>query len=396
MTRLIQCLALFLIYSPLVGIIPLDGGNGFKQWKKSFMENILMAYGSVIGMNLFFLILPFLYQISFFNNLILDRIMSMLFIIAGLSLIKKFMKLLGGFIGAADASDTGKDVAESVKNTGAKAAGMTMKAAAIGVGIGKIGARGYGVVAKKIGKGIGNKISESKKKKWLKKNEGKTEQDYKAHLKEKADEKAAKKAQGHPKLKKVGKVTGAIVAGVGALAFGGVGAVAGLFQKKQTEKRPVYKKNEKGEYVDKDGNPTTDKSKMVQETDDKGNPLEEEVETVPSGLKAFGKGLLDLSGTSLKLAGEISGITSLFKSLSDSKVFDSAKEGIAMFGQSIGAFKKDSVPDALQTAKQKEDAKGDKEKEAHKEHMKAIEEQNKLSNEMLDAIKKLTNKFEGK
>lgn len=398
-TRLIQCLALFLIYSPLIGIIPLDGGNGYKSWKKSFIENILMAYGAVIGMNLFFLILPFFYEISFFNNIVLDRIMSMLFIIAGLSLIKKFMKLLSGFIGAADANDTGKDVAEGFKSTGAKAAGMGMAAAGVGVGIGKAGAA---VANATVGKGvrsIGNKIKANKIAA-----DKKARTVHSSRMKDPDDKRYQNKQKRYNKIRdRLGLAEGDYV---------GRDEIAQAKLKKNKlaskirnagfiDKAMIDDVVKNGSYQDMVALAQLSNEERENRRDsgaDVGKAIKLKEDRVPKehpNLQAFGKGMLDVTGATFKLAGDVMGISSLFKSLGDAGAIDKAKQAIVSFGQAAHLFKKDvdgkdKIPDSLKTKKQTED----EQKAAQKLQFKYNEDTSATASKTLSAIEELNKTLE--
>ena len=59
MMRLIKSAAMFLIYPPLLGLSPMDDFGAFKKWSSEFIKQILSAFGAIIGINLLFLILPF-------------------------------------------------------------------------------------------------------------------------------------------------------------------------------------------------------------------------------------------------------------------------------------------------------------------------------------------------
>ena len=68
MTRLVKGAALFLVYPALLGIAPMDNFKAFKSWGTNFLQQILMAFGSIVGMNLLLLILPYVQTISFFER----------------------------------------------------------------------------------------------------------------------------------------------------------------------------------------------------------------------------------------------------------------------------------------------------------------------------------------
>ncbi len=152
MKRLIICVVLFIIQAPVIGISPLDGGNGFKEWKSKFLSYFIAGYGTVAGMNLFFLILPVLENISFFNIFILDKLFDIVIVIAGLTLISKMVSLVSGFIGAADLEKEGKDMREGMKDVAVGAATKTLKTANLGLQLGRYALTGG--VNKKIMNGI--------------------------------------------------------------------------------------------------------------------------------------------------------------------------------------------------------------------------------------------------
>lgn len=152
MTRLIQLVVLFFVFPPLIGIAPLDDGNAFKAWRKQFISDVLMAYGAIVGMNLFLLILPFLNTISFFNIAVLDRIMNIFLMLAGLTMVKNLIKMISTFIGGSDANASGEETRKAVGDVGGKALATTVKAANVGLKVGKgafglMGAAGRGVAS---------------------------------------------------------------------------------------------------------------------------------------------------------------------------------------------------------------------------------------------------------
>ena len=338
--------------------------------------------------------------------------MSMLFIIAGLSLIKKFMKLLSGFIGAADANETGKDVAESVKSVGMKAGVATLGAAGIGVGAGVLMAKGYGALGKKLGVGkLGDKIRDhraaSKAAKEEKKNKKKEEEYRKQYTDANGvvDEEKVKrammyegmfgkgsehhKAENKARLKKVGLVIGGALA-VAALGPMAIGALTG--KKKVTEKKPVYEKDDKGNFI------TDEKGDKVIKKDKDGNAMYEEVQTEIPAFKAFGQGLLDLGGSTMKLAGDITGLSGLIKAFGEAGGIDKAKEGIVRFGQGIGTIKTGvdgkamDIPKWLKTKSQTDQ----EDKDALKAQQTAVTEMKGIQEKTLEELKKLIKSIDEK
>ena len=99
MTRLFMCIGLFLIAPPLFGLAPMDGGKAGKSWRESFTKQVLMTYGSVVGMNLMLMILPYMNTIDFFNIGIADYFARTLLIIVGLITIKAFIGVCSSLVG---------------------------------------------------------------------------------------------------------------------------------------------------------------------------------------------------------------------------------------------------------------------------------------------------------
>ncbi len=155
MKRFFMCLVLILIMPAIVGVSPLDGGNGFKNWVKNFVSNAIMAYGAVVGMNLVLVILPFINNIAFFDIPIADLLCQTLFMIVGMLVIKDVIAMISSLIGGADAYKQGDDISKDVKKTAGKIASTAMKfavpAARLGTGAVKFAAKGAVKGAKFIG-----------------------------------------------------------------------------------------------------------------------------------------------------------------------------------------------------------------------------------------------------
>lgn len=128
MTRLFMCIGLFLINPPLFGLAPFDGGKAAKGWRDAFVKQVLMAYGAVIGMNIMFLILPYMNEISFFNISIADYLAQTLVLIVGLITIKAFISVVSGLVGGEDANKAGEGIAKEVGAVAGKATKMTVGA----------------------------------------------------------------------------------------------------------------------------------------------------------------------------------------------------------------------------------------------------------------------------
>ena len=157
-----------------------EGGLG--KWRTAFIGQVLSAYGTILSLNLFFIIVRVLLSIEVnftstgsddlsgaLTDGLMTLILKMVFVLAGCLLIEKFSKEIGAYFGADDAMGAGKEMAGQVgdlamKGVGAAAmvasggAGMLMKGGKLAGGIaGKIGKSGIGQskFGQVVGKGIG-------------------------------------------------------------------------------------------------------------------------------------------------------------------------------------------------------------------------------------------------
>ena len=109
----------------------MDDFGAFKKWRTEFIQQILMAFGSVIGMNIFFLVLPYINNIAFFNIYLIDAIVSVVVMVTGLMIIKSLISFFSGLVGGADALKEGDDIKGDLGKTLATSAKV-----AVGVGSG--------------------------------------------------------------------------------------------------------------------------------------------------------------------------------------------------------------------------------------------------------------------
>ena len=131
--RMINVFALFLVYPVLLGINPLDEGKAFNSWKSEFISNIFMSYGAVVGMNIVFMILPLLQNISFFNSLLPDLIFNMVILIGALLSIKKVIATFSQLVGGKDAQAEGAEAKEESKKIAFAGAEKAIKVARLAV-----------------------------------------------------------------------------------------------------------------------------------------------------------------------------------------------------------------------------------------------------------------------
>ena len=423
MTRLLQLIALFIVFPALIGIMPLDEGNAFASWRKQFVSDVLMAFGAVVGMNIFFLILPFFQTISFFNNSFLDGIMNMIIVIAGLTLIKKFIGLVSGFIGGTDANKEGETTRQDVTASAVKGVAGTMGAAKLGIGM--ISPMFGGM--KSGFKALGNKLGNTK-----------TGQKIKAASKAKADRKTDEKIN-----KMLGRAKGSQVSPEERAAYSNLKKLDRTERKvilKQVKTHAdraneyreqgfdsnaklaskdaenVFKTNLTGkEYKQHAENTVNRRYKRAQnvasifgqdpskikkgsvQTDEDGNVTN--IETGDRMFKGLGTAFVDFGQTLVKTIGDVTGASGAWKKLADSGAIDSAKESVQKIMNTAGVSirnKEGAVYSPLATKKDKEADERDRAEQAQKQQLAELKNISEYERSTIDAIKTLTEEIKKK
>ena len=101
--RIISLVLLFVI-SPLpMSSAPLDDGERFKMWREQTINKFITAYGGLLALNIFSLMLPMIVNINFFSmggpiNNIANGIARLLFIIGGAFACHRGMALIGNLV----------------------------------------------------------------------------------------------------------------------------------------------------------------------------------------------------------------------------------------------------------------------------------------------------------
>lgn len=134
--RIFDIILLYIVSPASVSTIPLDDGGRFKIWREMLISKILGAYGIILSMNIFFLIVPQVANISFFENAFKDGIVQLLFVLGGAFAITKanmvIAQLTGSNAGAQEAQQmlgnitTGMHMARTVGHVAAGTAGMIL------------------------------------------------------------------------------------------------------------------------------------------------------------------------------------------------------------------------------------------------------------------------------
>lgn len=134
--RIFDIILLYIVSPASVATIPLDDGGRFKIWREMLISKILGAYGIILSMNIFFLIVPQVGNISFFGNAFKDGVVQLLFVLGGAFAITKanmvIAQLTGSNAGAQEAQQmlgnisTGMHMMRTVGHVAAGTTGMIL------------------------------------------------------------------------------------------------------------------------------------------------------------------------------------------------------------------------------------------------------------------------------
>ena len=156
--RIFDIVLLYIISPVSISTIPLDEGNRFKVWKDMLISKILSAYGIILVMNLFFLIIPQVYQIQFFDNSFQNGVVYILFLIGGSFAVTKASRVISQLTGA---PATGGEMAQMIYNIrSALAFTRATKGVVNGIIGGAVGGSDYKQMRKK-GKTKGESLNAS-------------------------------------------------------------------------------------------------------------------------------------------------------------------------------------------------------------------------------------------
>ena len=134
--RIFDIVIHFIVMPGFVSTIALDDGSRFSKWKDGLIKAIFGAYGVILGLNFFFILVPILkdatqiftasdlpssLQGSFVGNSIfanpdvLNNIVYILFLLVAFTLIKSMPSMIAGWFGGNDYVKEGSDVRGAVK-----------------------------------------------------------------------------------------------------------------------------------------------------------------------------------------------------------------------------------------------------------------------------------------
>lgn len=92
-------LVILYILSPLsIASTVVDGGARFKMWRDQTLTKFAVGYGTIIGLNVYLLVINAIIGVTFFENQWLNMLVKILFIVGGALSMKKAMALVGNLV----------------------------------------------------------------------------------------------------------------------------------------------------------------------------------------------------------------------------------------------------------------------------------------------------------
>lgn len=123
--RIYEIIYLFFCMPVSMSTLPLDDGARFKNWREQFLTKIILAYGAVLSVNVFALVLPFIQQISIPNVSEFGNAVFIIFMtVGGAMLIPAGQTLFARLFGTADDMHAGGGWLRSAFYGGRVAGGM--------------------------------------------------------------------------------------------------------------------------------------------------------------------------------------------------------------------------------------------------------------------------------
>ena len=132
--RIYEIIYLYFCMPVSMSTLPLDDGARFKNWREQFVTKIILAYGAVLSVNVFVLLLPLIQQMSLpgvggFGN----SIFTIFMIVGGSMVIPAGQTLFARLFGTADDMHAGGGWLRSAYYGGRVVGGLTIGLAAKGV-----------------------------------------------------------------------------------------------------------------------------------------------------------------------------------------------------------------------------------------------------------------------
>ena len=132
--RIYEIIFMYLCMPVSMSTLPLDDGARFKNWREQFLTKIILAYGAVLSVNIFILILPLIQQMSItgvgdFTN----SVFLIFMIVGGAMVIPAGQTLFARLFGTADDMHAGGGWLRSAYYGGRMVSAMTVGLALKGI-----------------------------------------------------------------------------------------------------------------------------------------------------------------------------------------------------------------------------------------------------------------------
>ena len=175
-SRVITLLGLLFIEPLALGVMPVDNGTAFGEWRKHYIARIISVFMALIAMNVFYIVCPIFLTIEFFPTALAwaNGVVQVIFIIALLGSVAKldvlFNKVFSGEKIGADAavSAGGASILADTKTAVGQVGRVARAGIGLGVGLAKTGVRAtIGAVSGgfALGSGIAQQVNRNRRNK---------------------------------------------------------------------------------------------------------------------------------------------------------------------------------------------------------------------------------------
>lgn len=130
--RIFDIVLLYIISPVSVSTIPVDDGNRFKVWRDMTISKVLSAYGIILSMNLFFIIIPQISEITFFADEFKNGIVRILFLIGGAYAVTKANLVIAQLTGGQNGDNETQQMFRNMQTGGNIAKGIVGAGATLG------------------------------------------------------------------------------------------------------------------------------------------------------------------------------------------------------------------------------------------------------------------------
>ncbi len=111
--RIISLVLLYVIAPLSVSTVPLDDGARFKLWREQVLNKFFTAYGAIIAINLYALLLGVITDIQFFENQFMNGLAQLMFVLGGAAATNMGVVLFGNLINQGAGSQYAADTAHT-------------------------------------------------------------------------------------------------------------------------------------------------------------------------------------------------------------------------------------------------------------------------------------------